>query len=48
MNEVREIETTDLKIIFKALDPDMSDEEIEIRSKIWEPLDTPKSGLLNF
>jgi calmodulin len=40
-----QIETTDLKIIFKALDPDMSDEEIEA---IITEVDEDGSGTLDF
>jgi len=40
-----QIETGDLKVIFKALDPDMSDEEIEA---IITEVDEDGSGTLDF
>ena len=40
-----QIETTDLKIIFKTLDPDMSDDEIEA---IITEVDEDGSGTLDF
>ncbi len=40
-----QIETTDLKVIFKALDPDMSDDEIDA---IITEVDEDGSGTLDF